>query len=195
MRELLRERLEEREARKIDRESHAAVLVPIVSTPEGPELLLTRRTESVGTHRGQVAFPGGNAEPGDGSPEVTALREAEEEIGLPRASVELLGRLDAFPTVTNRTAVTPVVGWVEALPPLTPQDDEVARIFSIPFARLREAKGWRSQMVEHEGRTYPLYFFDWDGEVLWGLSAYITLALLDLTPEGAPFELPQARIR
>ena len=181
--------------RRIERPGAAAVLVPIVEAGDGLELLLTRRTETVGSHQGQVAFPGGGVEPGDADLEATALREAEEEVGLPRDRVEVLGRLDAFPTVTDRVAVTPVVGWIRALPSLTPQVEEVARIFSIPFARLREGSGWRSREVEHEGRRYPLYFFDWDGEVLWGLSAYITLSLLDLLPEGAPFELPRARVR
>jgi len=195
--ETLRQRLAAREAREIDRAGYAAVLVPVIAgTREGgPELLLTRRTETVGSHQGQVAFPGGNAEPGDADPEATALREADEEVGLPPTAVEVLGRLDAFPTVTNRVAVTPIVGWVETLPELTPQDEEVARIFSIPFDSLYEPEGWRSQEVEHEGKIYPLFFFDWDGEVLWGLSAYITLALLDLTPRGAPVPLPDTRVR
>lgn len=191
----LREKLSWHEPRVISRDGYAAVLVPIIAAPQGPELLLTRRTETVGSHRGQVAFPGGNAEPGDESAEATALREADEEVGLPPSAVEVLGRLDALPTVTDRVAVTPVVGWVAQLPTLSPQDEEVARIFSIPFLALHDPSGWRSEEVEHQGRRFPLYFFDWDGEVLWGLSAYITLGLLALTPEGAPFELPVARIR
>jgi 8-oxo-dGTP pyrophosphatase MutT (NUDIX family) len=193
MLEGLAERLAGRERRRITRARRAAVLVPVIDDGE-LRLLLTRRTEDLATHKGQVAFPGGMGEPDDADAVATALRETEEEIGLPRAHVEVLGALDDFPTVTDRVAVTPVVGRVASLPPLRPQQSEVARIFTIPVEALRRPEGWEMQRVERGGVVYPLYFFAHDGETLWGLSAYITLHLLDVAGL-APFPLPAAPVR
>lgn len=171
------------------------MLVPIVDDGGPARLLLTRRTEKLPTHKGQVAFPGGMSDPGDRDLVDTALRETEEEIGLPRAHVEVLGELDDFPTVTDAVAVTPVVARIARLPALRAAPDEVARIFTIPLSVLQRPEGWRMQEVERGGIVYPLYFFDWDGESLWGLSAYITLHLLDAGGLGAPFALPPTRLR
>ena len=194
----LKDRLAARSRRMLDRPKRAAVLVPVVAgTPAapGPSLLLTRRAEHLPTHKGQVAFPGGHVDAGDAGAVGAALREAKEEVALPPEQVRILGLLDDFPTRGDDTAVTPVVGWIDALPPLSPEPGEVARIFQIPFDALARPERWRRADVEHGGRVYPLFFFDWDGEVLWGLSAYITLSLLDLTPSGAPFPLPEPPVR
>src|SRR5688500_3612213 len=102
----------------MDRARRAAVLVPIVDDGGAPRLLLTRRAEQMSSHKGQVAFPGGMVDPRDRDVTDAALREAEEEIALPRASVETLGELDDFPTVTDTVSVTPVVGRITRLPPL-----------------------------------------------------------------------------
>lgn len=186
----LRETLIHRPRRSLTGPRRAAVLVPIVEDRAGERLLLTRRTEHLSSHRGQVAFPGGGVEPGDADATDAALREAHEEVGLPPASVEVLGWLDDFPTVTETVIVTPVVGRIRELPALTACPEEVARIFSIPLADLRRREGWRVETATHRGRRWPLYFYEHDGETLWGLSAYITLHLLSLTPEGGPFEIP-----
>src|SRR5205809_7526270 len=97
----LRERLSRRARRRLERPQRAAVLVPIVDDGGPLRLLLTRRTEDLPTHAGQVAFPGGLVEPGEEDPANTALREAEEEVGLPKGAVEVLGLLDDFPTRTD----------------------------------------------------------------------------------------------
>ncbi|RMG17640.1 MAG: CoA pyrophosphatase, partial [Deltaproteobacteria bacterium] len=186
----LKRRLEGRRRRVLARPRAASVLVPLVEDGGEFGLVLTRRSEDLPTHKGQVAFPGGHVDPADAGPVAAALREAQEEIGLPPDRVEVLGLLDDFPTRHDDTAVTPVVGWIPELPPLRPEPGEVARIFRIPLAALARPEAWRSQMVRHGGRSYPLYFFEWDGELLWGLSAYITLALLAETPLGPPFPLP-----
>jgi len=169
----------------------AAVLVPIIDDGSGPlRLLLTRRTETI-NHAGQVAFPGGRVDPGDRDLIHTALREAFEEVALPADRVEVLGLLDDIPARDMRTGVTPVVGVVRDLPTLAPSPQEVARIFDIPLPALREAGGWVTRHRQDEtGRTWPLHYFDWDGETLWGLSAYITLQLLSMTPDGTPIRLP-----
>ncbi len=153
--------------------------MPIIVDKAELSLLLTRRTETLSSHRGQVAFPGGGADDTDLTLVHTALREAHEEVGLIPSAVEVLGLLDDLPTVTEETIVTPVVGVVHGLPELKANHAEVARIFSIPFDYLRVESNWRTEQREHAGRTYPIYFVEYDGETLWGLSAYITRKLLE----------------
>ncbi len=171
------------------------MLVPIVDDGEPPRLLLTRRTEDLPTHPGQVAFPGGYVEPGDANPVQTALREAREEIGLFPEQVEVLGLLDDFPTHTGRVAVTPVVGRLRALPALVPCGDEVARVFTIPVHDLAQPQRWRTSEEERPRGRVSVHFFDHEGETLWGLSARIVLHLLALTPLGSSLPRPGAAPR
>ncbi len=189
--ETLREALARRSRRALpDARPRAAVLVPIIEDGGAPRLLLTRRTTHLSSHGGQVAFPGGRVDPGDADATDAALREAFEEVALPRAFVDVLGLLDDFPTVRGEMLVTPVVAHLAEVPPLRAEPGEVARIFTIPIVELRRADRWRVQDYEESGRRWPIYLFDHDGETLWGLSAYITLQVLALTEEGAPFTLP-----
>ncbi len=167
-------------ARRLTRPERAAVLVAIVDDGGPLRLLLTRRTEDLPTHGGQVAFPGGLVRPGEEDPVETALREAEEETGLTPENVEVLGTLDDLPTRTDTVAVTPVVGRVARLPPLTPRAGEVARIFTIPLAELALPERWTSTTEELGGRQRRIHYFHHEGEVLWGLSARIVLDLLRL---------------
>lgn len=182
--------LEGRRRAELAHPRRAAVLVPVVDDGGPLRLILTRRTEDTPTHKGQVAFPGGGIGPDDADAVAAALREAEEEIGLDRHLVDVLGLLDDLPTVNWGSVVTPVIGRVRRLPTLRPDPREVARIFEIPLDALRVAGSWRVQQVHRWGATWPMYFFEWDGELLWGLSAYVTLGLLDLVPGGAPHALP-----
>jgi len=182
----LRERLPGRPRRALGRPQRAAVLVPIVDDGQGLRLLLTRRTEDLPTHAGQVAFPGGLVEPGEDDPKGTALREAEEEIGLPREAAEILGLLDDFPTRTDTIAVTPVVGVLRRLPPLRAREAEVARIFTIPVHDLTQADRWTSREEVRGARRLWVYYFLHEGETLWGLSARIVLHLLEVGGLGGP---------
>jgi 8-oxo-dGTP pyrophosphatase MutT (NUDIX family) len=191
----LRLRLPGRRRLSLDRPGRAAVLVPIVDDGAPLRLLLTRRTEDLPTHAGQVAFPGGLVEPGEEDPVRTALREAEEEIGLPAAAVEILGLLDDFPTHTDTVAVTPVVGRLRSVPPLRARAAEVARIFDIPVADLRQADRWTSREETRGERRLRVYYFLHEGETLWGLSARIVLHLLEASDLGSPVPLrpPESR--
>jgi 8-oxo-dGTP pyrophosphatase MutT (NUDIX family) len=186
----LRASLAGRAPRRLTRPQRAAVLVPIVDDGGPLRLLLTRRTEDLPTHGGQVAFPGGSMRPDEDDPVTTALREAEEETALPPGSVEILGLLDDRPTRTGAVAVTPVVGRVERLPRLTPRAGEVARIFTIPLADLALRERWTFTTAERQGRPWRIYYFHHEQEILWGLSAAIVLDLLRLTPAGAPVPPP-----
>jgi 8-oxo-dGTP pyrophosphatase MutT (NUDIX family) len=144
-------------------------------------LIFIRRAEHKGDrHSGEVGFPGGRWESGDPSCADTALREAEEEIGLRKSQVDLLGELRPLKTV-SKYLVTPVVGCVPWPQALRPQPREVARIFSIPLAWLAGPE--RRRILTYPAPGHPeardLIFFDeFDGELLWGISARITLDLI-----------------
>lgn len=185
----LADRLRSRPRRAIEAARRAAVLVPLVIDQGEPRLVLTRRAEDMSSHRGQVAFPGGHAEPTDRDLIETALREAEEEVALGREHVEVLGMIDDFPTHDGRMTVTPVLGLVRSLPQLRPEPGEVARVFHIPVSALQRREGWRVEAVSWRAQRWPVYHFDHDGETLWGLSAYITLQVLALLPGGTPYDL------
>jgi 8-oxo-dGTP pyrophosphatase MutT (NUDIX family) len=182
----LRANLAGRERRLLERPQRAAVLVPIVDDGGPLRLLLTRRTEDLPTHAGQVAFPGGLVEPGDLDPVQTALREAEEEIGLTPSWVEVLGLLDDCPTRSDSVVVTPVVGLLKKLPTLRAQAEEVARIFDIPLADLVQSDRWTWREETRGGRRLRIYYFLHEGETLWGLSARIVLNLLEVGGRGSP---------
>jgi len=185
----LRERLPRRPRRALGRPQRAAVLVPIVDDGGPLRLLLTRRTEDLPTHAGQVAFPGGLVEPGEEDPVNTALREADEEVGLPKGAVEVLGLLDDFPTHTDTVAVTPVVGVLRRVPPLRALAAEVARIFDIPIHDLMQADRWTWREEPRGDRRLRIYYFLHEGETLWGLSARIVLHLLEVSDLGSPVPL------
>jgi 8-oxo-dGTP pyrophosphatase MutT (NUDIX family) len=190
----LRDRLPGRRRRVLERPQRAAVLVPVIDDGGALRLLLTRRTDDLPTHAGEVAFPGGLMEPGEVDPVKTALREAEEEIGLPGDAVEVLGLLDDFPTRTDAVAVTPVVGVLRRLPVLRARAAEVARIFDIPVAELVRADRWTWRDKTRGGRSLRIYYFLHQGETLWGLSALIVLHLLEVSDLGSPvpLRLPEA---
>ena len=167
----------------------AAILLPLIGTCDSElSLLLTRRSEQLSSHRGQVAFPGGRTDDGDDGPAGTALREAHEEIGLDAHDVTILGQLDDLPSFTNDTAVTPIVARVAphiSIPDLTRSKSEVSRIFSVPLSALADGELWETVDSEWRGRKVKQYYFrEYDGERLWGLSAYATLMLMALLPES-----------
>ncbi|OGO35049.1 MAG: hypothetical protein A2W35_20090 [Chloroflexi bacterium RBG_16_57_11] len=158
----------------------AAVLIPFLTYGSRWHILLTRRHSDLPEHSGQVAFPGGRADPEDTSPEQTALRESYEEIGLKPQDVRLLGRLQDYLTITNYR-IKPVVGVIPWPYELHPAEAEVSRVFTIPL-------DWLAQPANHAERSRQLpapyapakvaYFEPYDGEVLWGASARITLNLV-----------------
>jgi len=160
----------------------AAVLVPLVQAPDGWRLLFIRRTVNHrDPHSGQVAFPGGQQEPTDPSPEATALREAEEEIGLSPAQVMVWGRLPRHRTLTN-FSIVPVVGRVPWPLNLRPAREEVTHVFTVPLTWLRDPRHWetRAQPLPQGGVAQMVYFHPYDGEVIWGATARMVVTLLQV---------------
>lgn len=159
----------------------AAVLVPIVDRGE-PCLVFAKRTERVGYHKGQISFPGGRLDPGDPDPLSAALRESEEEIGLPAAAVEPLGVLDDTETVATQFVITPWVGFVREPVTWRPDGEEIEKVIEVPVAALRDPAALRVEHWERDGVRRPVLFYDYRGETIWGATARILqqyLALLE----------------
>jgi 8-oxo-dGTP pyrophosphatase MutT (NUDIX family) len=156
----------------------AAVLIPLVWDDDQWHLLFTRRTDTVESHKGQVSFPGGACDEGETTPEQTALREAEEEIGIQPTDVKVLGRLSNLITITY-FRVTPVVGVVRWPVVFRVGAHEVARIFTIPLAWLANSSNrWQFEMP---GRVRSLIaYHPYDGELLWGATARMTVDFLSV---------------
>jgi 8-oxo-dGTP pyrophosphatase MutT (NUDIX family) len=149
----------------------AAVLAPLVERPDGLTVLLTKRAETLRQHTGQVAFPGGRSDEGE-TPVETALREAEEEIGLSREFVEPVGLLSPYETVTHYV-VTPVVAFVRPGFTLTVSAAEVASVFEVPFAWLMDAANHHRQFREPTGGGPKRYFYamPFGDYYIWGATA------------------------
>lgn len=147
----------------------AAVLLLVVNHAE-PAVLFTQRTSHLTDHAGQIALPGGRCDEGDCTPERTALREAEEEVGLAPERVEILGRLPEYRTSTG-FAVTPVVGWAE--PPLAyrPDPHEVADIFEVPLAFLLDPRNHRYESAFFKGRMRHYWAMPYGERFIWGATA------------------------
>jgi 8-oxo-dGTP pyrophosphatase MutT (NUDIX family) len=153
----------------------AAVLVPIVDRPE-PGVIFTVRTSRMRRHAGQVAFPGGRIDPEDDGPIAAALREAEEEIGLARHEVEIVGIADRYRTVTG-FEVTPVLGVIPPDLPLTPHPDEVAEIFEAPLHHILRPEHQIVRTIEWRGRERSYYEIEWAGQRIWGATAAMVVNL------------------
>jgi len=154
----------------------AAVLVPIIAHPSGLTVLFTQRTAHLRAHSGQVSFPGGRAEPGDASPEETALREAQEEIGLARGRVEVIARLPEYFTRTG-FRVTPVVGLIEPPLELSPDPGEVESVFEVPLAFLLDARNHQRHTREFQGATVGYYAMPYRDRNIWGATAGMLVSL------------------
>lgn len=163
---------------KIKEAKDASVLIPIVAQPV-PTLIFTVRTDTLPSHKGQISFPGGRIDPEDESPRAAALRETQEEIGLPPNYVRVLGELDSMPTFVSGYVIHPFIGWLEEEPELKPNPAEVAEILHVPITDLAEDIR-REPGFAHGGRTYPTEAWVWKGHVIWGVTARIIREFLGL---------------
>jgi 8-oxo-dGTP pyrophosphatase MutT (NUDIX family) len=168
-----------RETNSDEEATPAAVLIPMLKINEQWNLLYILRTvKDTDRHSGQVAYPGGRLD-GDESAEEGALREAYEEVGLDREDVRMLGKLEDFITISNYS-VTPVVGVIPWPRELKPQPEEVQRIFTVPLAWLADpANREERERIAPNGETLKVvYFTEYDRELVWGVTARITLNFL-----------------
>jgi len=154
----------------------AAVLFPIVLREGGATVLLTLRTDHLRDHAGQISFPGGRAESVDLSPAHTALREAEEEIGLASAHVEVVGTLPEYLTVTGYR-ITPVVAFLTPPFSLRPDPSEVAEVFEVPLAFLMNPANHQRRSREIQGKTRHFFAMPYGRHFIWGATAGIIVSL------------------
>lgn len=175
LRDGIAEALRSQVPRRADRPDfrQAAVLLPLYQSGVGPHLILTKRTEEVPTHKGQIAFPGGGFEEGDGDLLATALRETQEEIGLEPGAVEIIGTLDDTVTVTSRHVVRPFVGFVPHPYSYRLDPFEIERLIHLPILPLLSGAPFREEIWERDGQPVVVYFYEYDGDTIWGLTARI----------------------
>jgi 8-oxo-dGTP pyrophosphatase MutT (NUDIX family) len=167
----------------------AAVLIPLFVREGEYNLLFTRRTETVEHHKGQISFPGGRRDPEDPDLLATALREAEEEMGIRRKDVRIVGELDDICTVTN-FCVTPFVGLIPYPYPFQVNLHEIEEVLEIPLAVLLNKAHFREEIRERSGQSYPAFFYQYKHHAIWGATARILKQLLDLLPQGKEIGKP-----
>ncbi|VFN00890.1 MAG: 8-oxo-dGTP pyrophosphatase MutT, NUDIX family [Candidatus Kentron sp. G] len=154
----------------------AAVLVPIVERPDGLTVLLTKRTDHLHDHAGQISFPGGRAEETDTGPVATALRETEEELDLKSSFIDVIGFLDAYETATG-FFVTPAVGLIRPGFQLNPDRFEVAEVFEMPLSFLLDPRNHRVESRTIRGIRYGFYVLAYGEYVIWGATAGMLINL------------------
>lgn len=157
----------------------AAVLVPIVMHEEGPTVLLTKRTENLNKHAGQVSFPGGRIDPEDNDDVAAALREASEEIGLLPEQVHIHGRLDTYRTGTG-FEISPIVATVEPGFDLVIAEDEVAEAFEVPLDFFLDRSNHQRQSAIWRGRRRHYYAMPYGDYFIWGATAAMLVNLIDI---------------
>jgi 8-oxo-dGTP pyrophosphatase MutT (NUDIX family) len=157
----------------------AAVLLPLFEQHGEARLVFTRRPETMPNHQGEIAFPGGKIDPRlDASPRDAALREAEEEIGLPRDTVDVIGELDTMHTVSGPFLIAPFVGLIAAPPTLIPDPREVERVFDVPLSTLFSDEVHSQERWDLFGSERTMHFFELEDETVWGATARILAGFL-----------------
>jgi len=152
----------------------AAVLIALVDRHEGLSVLLTRRTDDLNHHAGQVSFPGGAIDPDDVDAVDAALRETHEEIGVDRGLIEPIGLLDTFETISSYR-ITPVVAWLDAGYRAVPNPREVAEVFEVPLVHFLDPMKKHTVRMNYQGRERDIYEFFYAGQRIWGATAAMLL--------------------
>lgn len=158
----------------------AAVLVPLFERNGDDHLLFTERTAHLDHHAGEISFPGGGLDAGDADLTSTALRETEEELGIPMHRVDVLGRLDDFHSV-HGYHVSPYIGVIPSPDNLRHDPFEIAGTFEAPLDHFRDPAIHRTEDWSHHGRTYRLDFYRFEEHVIWGLTAAILRQFIEVT--------------
>jgi 8-oxo-dGTP pyrophosphatase MutT (NUDIX family) len=166
---------------------NAGVLAALFEEDGEARVVLTRRSDDLRTHQGQVSFPGGRLDPGEDA-RAAALREAHEEVGLDPASVTTVGWLHPLLTMVSASFILPVLGTLAARPRLVANPDEVERIFDVSLAELADPEIFHEERWRFAGRTiagsednsFPVWFFEVSGELVWGATARMLYELLSI---------------
>lgn len=172
--DLIRHKLKNRDPLVLDPPNftHAAVLIPIFSENKTIKFILTKRTENLRHHRGEISFPGGKKSKRDKDLIQTALRETEEEIGVTGEQIKVVGRLDDLFTIT-RYIITPFIGILYGDIECCSNDAEVAEILKVPLELFLSKEKFEEDRWENKGVKYPLYYYYWENYKIWGATAYI----------------------
>jgi 8-oxo-dGTP pyrophosphatase MutT (NUDIX family) len=167
----------------------AAVLVPIFRRGGDFHLLFTKRPMTLRTHAGQIAFPGGARDPEDLTPLHTALRESEEEVGIPQHRVRVLGLLDEIPTIT-RYRILPFVGVIPGDLTYVPSEEEIDQIIEVPLRTLMDPTIHRAELQVAGAHEREIFFYDYGPHVIWGATARILKGLLSIIAELPAYRAP-----
>ncbi len=157
----------------------AAVLIPLFAERGESHVLFTRRTETVEHHKGQISFPGGATDQEDPDAPGTALRETEEELGIPREQVQVLGVLDDLLATVSGFIITPVVGAIPPPFPLRVNEAEIAEVFAVPLGVFRDPARLRVEQRERGGERIDVYFYTHGPHEIWGVTARIMKSFID----------------
>jgi 8-oxo-dGTP pyrophosphatase MutT (NUDIX family) len=163
-------------------EVSAAVLIPVLAAGPDLRLVFTKRTDTLSRHAGEISVPGGLADDGE-PPAATALREAEEELGLRPSEVELLGALPAVHTHVSGILIVPFVGMVWRDPAFAPNADEIDQVLEFPLRDLAMAGAERE--FEHEGQRFHTFVYEMNGHVIWGATGRILWSFMELLKSAA----------
>lgn len=157
----------------------AGVLIALTDNVDDPHVILTRRANHLNTHSGEIAFPGGKRDDTDPDLLFTALREAEEEVGIDPAQVEVLGPLGMVLS-KHMLQVTPFVGIISADTELTPNLDELDRIHRVPLSFFLQDRRHHTDAINFKGMTHYVPAYEYEGDIIWGLTAYMLVELLNV---------------
>ena len=157
----------------------SAVLVALHDSPQGPSVVLTRRTAHLSSHKGEMSFPGGRVEPGETLVQA-AIREAHEEVALDPSLVAPVGRLDSLSTVVSSSAIHPIVATLSGFPRLTAHDQEVELTVHVPLLELADAATHRREHWVRGGAETEIHFFEIEGDTVWGATGRMLYQLIDL---------------
>lgn len=160
----------------------AAVLIPLFERDAEPWVVLTRRTDTVRTHKGQISFPGGGEDPEDDNLWETAMRETVEELGVHPGSIGYLGALDDYPTFSSGFVVSAFVGTIDPRQPMQPSEFEIDEVIEAPLRGLERVG--RTEIWEREGIRFPMHIFEVDGHYIWGVTAFILRRFLDVVADA-----------
>lgn len=186
MKQKIEKLLHDHKKREIRNENFipSAVLIPLFCNEGQYHVLFTQRSDEVNFHKGQICFPGGARQPGDANLLQTALRETEEEIGLKREDVEILGELDDSLTLTSGYVISPFIASVPYPYPFKADHREVEQIFSVPLSALMDEANFRQDYQTINGKTVCVYYYKYGEKVIWGATARMIKQFVDLLQSG-----------